>query len=185
MIGVMRNLLRCGAATVLVAVLAGLAGCDSGGGHPSTSASASSGAMSDEQILAVGREFAQCMGEHGLEVEEPTIDNGRLLVPFPQSTPQQGTPAPKPETPEACRSILERLPESVLQAPPPSAEDMEKMEAFSECVRQNGFPDWPNPQPNGRFVITGTSIDIKSDAWQAAKRACQKHYDGQIRVSAP
>lgn len=181
----MRNLLRYGVAAVLLAVLAGLAGCTSGSGNPSTSASASSGAVSDEQILAIGREFARCMAEHGLEVEEPIVENGRLIVPFVAATPQQGTPPSKPETPEACQSILERLPPSVLEAPPPSAEDIEKMEKFSQCVRENGFPDWPDPQPaTGRFVITGTSIDVKSDRFQTAKKACQKHYDGPLKVSA-
>lgn len=178
----MTNLQRYGTAAVLLAVFAGIAGCGSDGAAPSKSSSASSATMSDEQILTVGREFAQCMRDHGISVGEPTVDQGRLKVPF--ATPaQQGAPPPKPETPATCQSILNRLPRSAMEDPPVTAEDIDKLEKFSQCVRQNGIPEWPDPKSDGHFALGGTSIDLKSDAFQTAKKACQQHYDGQIRAN--
>jgi hypothetical protein len=177
----MRNLLRFGAATVLVAVLAGLAGCGSGGGSPSASASA--GAMSDEQMLSIGREYAQCLREHGLQVDEPTVENGRLNVPLVAPPPQQGTPPPQPDIPAICKAIEDRLPKEAQGRAPVSAEDLQKIERFSQCVRENGIPDWPDPKADGTVPLNGTSIDVKSDRFQTAKKACQKYYDGELEES--
>jgi hypothetical protein len=181
----MRNLLRYGTASVLLAVLAGCgSGSGSGSGDPSPSA-ASSGAMSDEQILAVGREYAQCMRDHGLNVPEPTVERGRLRVPLPLPPVegQQQGPPPRPEIPATCQSIVDRLPREVMSRAPMTADDVQKIERFSQCVRENGIPGWPGPKPDGTIPLNGTSIDIKSDAFLNAKRACQKYYDGPLEES--
>jgi hypothetical protein len=179
----MKNLLRCGAATVLVALLAGLAGCGAGGGSPSTSASAS-GAMSDGQLLAVGREYAQCLREHGLQVGQPTVERGRLRVPLVGSPPQQGAPPPQPVIPAACKAIVDRLPKNVMGRAPLSAADVRKLERFSQCVRENGIPDWPDPKADGTIPLNGTSIEVKSERFQTAQKACRKYYGGPLEESA-
>lgn len=61
---------------IVLAVLAGvlslpaLAGCGSGHG---ASPSASSSTMSDAQILALGKELAQCIREHGVITHDPEV----------------------------------------------------------------------------------------------------------------
>jgi hypothetical protein len=179
----MRNLLRYGAAGVLLAVLAGLAGCGSGG-NPSTSASASSDAMSEEQLLTIGREYAQCLREHGIQVDEPTVERGKLRVPLVGPPPQQGTPPAQPDIPATCRSIEDRLPKDAMGRAPVIPEDIQKIERFSQCLRDNGVPEWPDPKADGSIPLNGTSVDVKSDRFQTAKKACQKYYDGPIEESA-
>jgi hypothetical protein len=61
-----------------------------------------------------------------------------------------------------------------------SAQDMAKMEAYSQCMRGHGVPAFPDPVsgPNGGagFRITGgpgTGLDPQSSTFQAADRACR------------
>jgi hypothetical protein len=43
---------------------------------------------------------------------------------------------------------------------------------FSECMRANGVPGFPDP--NGQGVIQGSGIDPQSSAFQRAQKACAK-----------
>jgi hypothetical protein len=175
----MRNPFRYGVIAVLVTVLTGLGGCGAGGGDPTPSASAA--AMSDEQLLAIGREYAQCARENGLTVDEPSVEDGRLRVPLVVPEGQEAAP---PAVPAECESILRRLPEGVLGRAPVSAADVERIERFSQCVREHGIPQWPDPNPDGSIPLTDPSI-VKSDLFQNARRACQHLYDGELREARP
>jgi hypothetical protein len=176
----MRNPFRYGVIAVLVPLLTGLGGCGAGGDDPAPAASASA-AMSDEQLLAIGREYARCARESGLTVDEPSVEDGRLRVPLVVPEGQEASP---PAVPADCESILRRLPEGVLGRAPVSAEDVERIERFSQCVRENGIPQWPDPNPDGSLPLTDPSI-VKSDVFQNARRACQHHYDGELREARP
>ncbi|MGH7733278.1 MAG: hypothetical protein ACREOE_06145, partial [Gemmatimonadales bacterium] len=48
---------------------------------------------------------------------------------------------------------------------------------FADCMRQNGVPAFPDPDPSGGFTIdaiaNGTSIDTNSAAWTQAISACR------------
>ena len=63
---------------MLLAVLAGLTGCG-WRRQPSTSASGSSGAMTDEQILAIAREYAKCLHDHGITGPASNRRGGKLV----------------------------------------------------------------------------------------------------------
>jgi hypothetical protein len=44
--------------------------------------------------------------------------------------------------------------------------------AYAQCIRDNGVPDFPDPDPNGRF--SGLSHEQQSNpAFQAAQQACR------------
>jgi hypothetical protein len=47
---------------------------------------------------------------------------------------------------------------------------------FSECMRANGEPSFPDP--NGQGVIQGSGIDPSSAAFQKAQKACVKYMGG-------
>jgi hypothetical protein len=32
-----------------------------------------------------------------------------------------------------------------------SAGDLEKLSQYTDCMRQNGFPSWPDPDPTGEY----------------------------------
>jgi hypothetical protein len=46
------------------------------------------------------------------------------------------------------------------------------LQAFSECMRDNGLPEFPDPGPDG-LSLTGTGLDPESAEFQAAREACQ------------
>jgi hypothetical protein len=55
--------------------------------------------------------------------------------------------------------------------------DYEKAVKFSECMRDNGVREFPDPDASGRLtvdgVINGSSIDPNSPTWDAAMGACK------------
>ncbi len=174
----MRNLFRCGAAAILLAALAGLTACTAGGaGAPARSPTA----MTDAQILAIGRELAQCIRDHGVpSFPDPTVDKGRLIQPAPEGiTDEQVMPAF-----DACHAIADRLPPSATGEETVSAEDMQKLVKFAQCLRANGIPEWPDPKADGSFPIVGTPLEGKSERLMKARQPCQQYWDGPIRGSA-
>jgi len=46
------------------------------------------------------------------------------------------------------------------------------LQAYSECMRDNGLPEFPDPGPDG-LSLTGTGLDPASEEFQAARDACQ------------
>ena len=154
------------------------------GGHGTGGqASASPSAMSDAQILALGRQLAQCIRDHGVPgLPDPTVDNGRLVLPdgatanIPDS---QGNAAMA-----ACQSIVDRLPPSALgdhgdaSRAPLSAADLAKARQLAQCLRTHGLTDFPDPRADGVFDLSGTSManEGKSDRMRVAFEAC-KDYD--------
>ena len=75
---------------------------------------------------------------------------------------------------------MDEVAQDVRDRPPVTAEDIEKMGKFSQCVREHGIPEWPDPKADGNFPIDGTPIDPKSDRFQDAQKACRKYYDGPL-----
>ena len=46
---------------------------------------------------------------------------------------------------------------------------------YSECMRANGVPTFPDPQPGGGFVFhAGSGVDPSSPAFEAAHAKCQR-----------
>ena len=54
----------------------------------------------------------------------------------------------------------------------------QKAVRFSECMRANGEPSFPDP--NGQGVIRGSGIDPSSPAFQRAQKACAKDLGGGL-----
>jgi hypothetical protein len=53
------------------------------------------------------------------------------------------------------------------QAPP----DLDKLVKYAQCIRSNGYPEFPDPSPDGRMQVR---IDPKSASkFEAAQRACK------------
>jgi hypothetical protein len=47
----------------------------------------------------------------------------------------------------------------------------EKAVKFAECMRENGYPDFPDPKASGEFPTFG--ISVSPAVWTAALRACK------------
>jgi hypothetical protein len=53
-----------------------------------------------------------------------------------------------------------------------SATPREKAVKFSECMRENGYPDFPDPKASGEFPTFG--ISVTPAVWMKALRACKE-----------
>ena len=169
---------------IAIGIALAVAGCSGTKDHPAASPSPS--AMTDEQLLTIGRQHAQCLRNHGLsDVTEPNVWHGTLKFGGPQYEPDRTT-ADVAYT--SCKSIQDKVPARYLyQNWKPTAADVDAMGRFANCLRQHGFPDWPNPDGDGEFPIRGTNFEtaVKTDAWQEAFSACQKYYDGPLLAVTP
>jgi hypothetical protein len=157
---------------VVVAVLllvggVALAACSSGGSRPSTDATAVAG----RDTAAVLRELVQCARAHGMpNLPDPQIDaNGQPH--WPGGEP----PVPPESVMRACRSIIHRLPPQ----PPGEGADAGNVPSlirFAACIRAHGFPEFPDPLPDGKFDASAFPSGVKpgNPPFDAAMRACRQ-----------
>jgi hypothetical protein len=161
-------------ALALVAGCGALAGCG-GGSHAAASASPS--AMSEAQMLVIGRQYAQCIRDHGLPgFPDPQVVGGRLVMPagdggedFKQELGNNQAAQ------DACGPILDQLPATVRHGEDhtPSPQELQQMTQFAQCVRENGIPEWPDPLPDGNFPLpTPLQQEGKSPRVTTALDAC-------------
>ena len=182
-----RSLSRGGPPVLAVLLLATLAACGSGSGgrHPAASPTT----MTNAQILAIGREAAQCMRQHGVpDFPDPVVDHdGHLQLPQGVSGDHAKQElAANPAAQQACEPILSRLPAGAVQDNGnPSAQDIENLKKFAQCIRQNGIPEFPDPKADGTFPIHGTPLETegKSPRFRNAMDACKQYWDKGIRGS--
>ncbi|MFI9744596.1 hypothetical protein [Streptomyces sp. NPDC052494] len=116
------------AAPLLLAALA-LAGCGGGGGtEPPTARPDPTSA-----VEAAFAPFYDCLAEQGLKLEE-TESGARRVDKDANSEKAQR------EADQACKSLMpSELPVDQAQ--------LKRDKAVSECVRRNGYPDYPDPDP--------------------------------------
>lgn len=55
---------------------------------------------------------------------------------------------------------------------PADAGDTEKAVAYAQCMRKNGFPDFPDPDAEGRILLRPRLDDRSAPAFRKAHAAC-------------
>ncbi|MEV0714815.1 hypothetical protein [Asanoa sp. NPDC050611] len=146
----------------------GLAACDSagatpgvataGGGTPAPSASAA--ADDGEQ----GRAFAACMREHGVDMPDPQPGGGGLGVQLDKVDKTKVLGAV-----DACRDLMPGGGKDVKLNP----DQIETQRALAECMRANGVPDFPDPDPDGGAAVREYILDKHDDDVLAALEKCR------------
>ena len=175
------------AATALVTALA-VTGCrgdtDKGegvataGGTPTSNASGnnSDAGTDDGDIAEKMRKFASCMREHGIDMPDPEVDSdGRTRVQIGEEG--GAAPADKEKVEAAQKECQQYLPNGG-EPPKMDPADVEKMRQFAKCMRENGIPDFPDPQPDGGMRIEfgqGTGIDPNSQTFKDAQAKCEQY----------
>jgi hypothetical protein len=166
----------------IVAALALLSGCagdkDKGdgvatAGDATSSASAAADTGGDDAAKAA--KFAQCMRDNGVDMPDPTVDGGKVTFGGPAEA--DGQPLDREKVNAAQQKCKQYLPNGG-EPPQVSAEDLEKMRKFSQCMRENGYPDFPDPQPDGGIRIDGDqtgSMNPDSEEWKAAHKKCEQY----------
>jgi hypothetical protein len=156
-----------------------------------TSASAAPAGDYPTQLLVWGRELAQCARGHGMSTfPDPSgveYDLSGIGLPeFPNLGKEDLGRAE-----ELCPDVMRRVP----HPPPPgtpSAETLQKMRQYSDCMRQRGAAGFPDPKADGTFPIAGTPFAALaafagqrlSDALIRADQYCRRYQVGwYVRAS--
>lgn len=142
---------------VLAALL--LAGC-------AEAADSASGTADGEQ--EAGLKYARCMRENGVpNFEDPKFDEEGQIesLSMPKGTDIQIAEAAH----EKCKEHLPDGGEPEKMNP----EDVKKIRAYAKCMRENGMPDYPDPDSEGRTRFeSGTEPDPDDPDLKAAHEKC-------------
>jgi len=132
------NTARLIAVPVLLAAVLG--GCTAKQEEPTVA----SAAPQAQDAAAQGRKFAQCMREQGVDMPDPGPD-GMVGLSVDKANQEKLTAASS-----KCREFLPNGGEPAKM----SAEDIAKRRDFAKCIRENGLPDFPDPDPEtGDFSV--------------------------------
>lgn len=165
----------------IVAVLTLLSGCagdKDDGDSVATAGDATTattvGADNNGDDAAKAAAFAQCMRDNGIDMPDPQVDGGRVRFGAP---PEGGGEVDRDKARAAQQACKHLLPNGG-EPPKLSAEELEKARQFSQCMRENGYPDFPDPQPDGGIRIEGGQsgdMDPDSEEWKAAHKKCEQY----------
>jgi hypothetical protein len=175
--------LRTGAAGVAVAVAVAvtlvLGGCTGGGtshrvataGGP---ASATGGDRPATDPAERERQLIACMRGQGVEVMDPVPGEppGNAMRHELDDRGQGLNPAFQAAL-DHCAAFLTPAPSKA----PADAQDIARRRQFSVCMRSNGLPDFPDPDPDGSIAYAGPS--------DAPYRVIQQARDGVYLGAGP
>jgi hypothetical protein len=118
-----------------------------------------------EEALA----YSECMRDNGItEFPDPERngDNG-IGLSLPEGTDPHDEDFKAAE--EACEDLMPGPDEGETIDPEIYAALLE----YSECMRENGIENFPDPQPGGGIMMNGDmGFDPESEEFQAADEAC-------------
>jgi hypothetical protein len=105
------------------------------------------------------------MRDHGIDMADPDPSTG---VPQLGEGVDPADPAVK-EALSACQGLLPAGGRG-----DPSDADLDVYVAFAQCMRDNGLPDFPDPQPGSPGgLFAGAGVDRDDPAFQQAAQHCQ------------
>ena len=180
-------------AAPLLALGLALSGCAGQGGSTPTVATAGNGAPAAQESEAPSdedkaREFAECMRGEGIDIPDPEPGTGPAAGKGPGgpgiAIRVEGGGANKGKVDAAmqkCRSLLPNGGEMK----PLTPEQLERQRELATCMRANGVPDFPDPDPNGGGAImkefSKDSADL--DAMKKAIEKCRGTDGGNLTVT--
>jgi hypothetical protein len=167
---------------VLIGMLAlpALAGC--GGGPAGAAASPSPSGMTDAQLQVLVNNLVQCVRQNGAPgMPDLPVRDGQVVLPDENSVDaatKQNIDAAR----QACKAVEDRIPASALgkkeDSGAPTAADLPKLREFAKCMRDNGQPDWPDPNADGSFPGPAPAAAAQA---KPAMKACSTYWNGSIR----
>jgi hypothetical protein len=130
----------------------------------------SSAPITQEQRVSSYVAYAACLNNHGVQVE--VARTGGLVWEA-----ASGLPSPRsPQALAAERDCKALVPRGWHQAPSAAqnAENLALMLRYAKCIRAHGVPNFPDPTSRGLRISPSSGIDLKSPAFLAAQRRCQR-----------
>jgi hypothetical protein len=172
-----------------VAAAISLAACTSGStaphvaslgnsSDPSSSNSSSAPAQPAGNPTQLLDEWAACMRSHGDPSQvDPTVDANKVIhITLPAGVNGGGPINPKGSNGpmQACNSYLTAASTALRGGAPLPKPDPAKLEKFSECMRANGIPDFPDPSGNGLQIRSspGSDLNPNNPIFQRAQKKC-------------
>ena len=160
----------------------GVAQLDSPGPASSGDPSASAGAgasLSPDDVYQAMLAYSRCMRAHGMtNFPDPVNDNGQIGLrvsggPGKDLDPNSAT---FQTAQEACQSLMPA--KETRNGGVVSDQQRQQALQFSQCMRDHGVTDFPDPQFTGGGVTIGgngegAGLDPNSPTSQAAQQACQ------------
>jgi hypothetical protein len=160
--------LLAGLALLLAGLLAGCGKQEGSGEVASAAGQSGAGATTPPPSLSPQEKalkFAQCMREHGVDMPDPDpADGGNIRIGGPgiDQTKLQAAA-------EACKQFSP-LGDGPGKLDPAQLENVRK---FAQCMRQNGVPNFPDP--DGGRILVDKSVGSDPD-FPAAQRTCEKAF---------
>ncbi|GGT74473.1 hypothetical protein GCM10010177_35570 [Actinomadura citrea] len=156
-------------ALVLTVGTAGCAGHDdpkvatAGSGAPKAGEGATAGGPDSEL------KYSQCMREQGLPWFPDPGPDGSLGVRVPSGTDENKLAKAQ----EACKAYAP----GANQNGKISADDLNKIRRMSQCIRDRGFPKYPDPDPKGGIRVDQRTLGVEpgDPAFQKAMKECRKY----------
>lgn len=122
-------------------------------------------------------EWAACMRTNGdPDQTDPTIDQyGVINITIPDSVTDSTISSEAHGSTGPC-SQYELAAENVVRGgqPAPAGPTQAQLVQYTDCMRVNGVPNYPDPGPDGRTDFRGTGVDPDSPAAQRANDICGK-----------
>ena len=130
----------------------------------------STAAASD--VTGVWREFVSCARDNGQTQWPDAVIDDQSRATFPNFDSKTGYSRVE----QTCGRILDRLPPQTNpfdeQLTPSQIESMRR---YVQCLHQNGMPDVPEPDGNGRFTQPQKYLEpAYRDVYNAARTACDQ-----------
>ncbi|MFE3204053.1 hypothetical protein ACWGR4_21910 [Embleya sp. NPDC055664] len=159
------------AAAVVVVLLPATAACGGGsegrkvasadGGTKRTADAPGTGDGRDDTARA--RDFAKCMRDNGVPVQDPDPNTGKLDL-----GPLRGG-ADAPTVRKAMQACRDRAPQSVTNGSKPTEKQLEAMRQLARCMRDAGIA-FNDPGPDG---FDKSSFPTGAPGFAAAMQKCQ------------
>jgi hypothetical protein len=152
----------------------GLAGCGGAGAKDPQVASAQTSTAKPSASASASADpdamlhFSQCMRAQGITWFPDPVD-GKMEVAAPKGTDHTKMDAAQ----EACKKFLPNGGEP----PKMSAEQLEQARNMAKCMRENGIPNFPDPDPNGELAIDASKLGAGpgDPTFDKAEKACAQY----------
>ncbi|MDT7728762.1 MAG: hypothetical protein QOI21_5338 [Actinomycetota bacterium] len=170
----METIMRINGLVLGLLLTLGLAACGSAdkgdgvataGGAVTTTASAAGQVFDEEQYL----KFAQCMRDNGIGVADPEGGQPpKKLIPEGVTVSKEKIDAAQ----EKCKEFAPSPGEQKGGSTDP--QQQEQLRLMAQCMRDNGFPDFPDPTDGRLAFEEGSGIDPTDPKFKAAEQACNE-----------
>lgn len=157
------------AAVLMLGAFAALAGCGRAAGNGTTAASttAASAPSPHNADYDNAQAIITCYRQHG----DPS-------APDPNYDPSDGRwHLDAGNVPESAQRACQHLFPAADPSPPVSQPVFQALVRFAVCMRQQGVPAWPDPNPAGQFPLPPALL-TKTPAGERARTACQRYIPG-------